>query len=80
MAETERVCRECGCTSDDACLMHAPFELDREYVGCWWVERDLCAGCMFPDHRLAGPKMDHRLVQAGTGADDAAPAGEGQDV
>lgn len=26
------VCRECGCTDDEACLL-----------GCTWVERDLCS-------------------------------------
>lgn len=29
-----RVCRECRCTDDIACM-----------TGCWWVEDDLCSSC-----------------------------------
>lgn len=29
-----RVCRECRCTDDVACM-----------TGCWWVEDDLCSSC-----------------------------------
>lgn len=29
-----RLCRECRCTDDVACM-----------TGCWWVEDDLCSSC-----------------------------------
>lgn len=29
-----RICRECQCTDDVACMS-----------GCWWVEEDLCSSC-----------------------------------
>ena len=32
------VCRECGCTDQQACL-------DDEFGACWWVEPDLCSHC-----------------------------------
>lgn len=31
------VCRQCGCSQDDAC-----------YPACSWVEPDLCSGCSKP--------------------------------
>lgn len=33
-AETEAVCRVCGCTQNNACE-----------GGCYWVEPDLCSRC-----------------------------------
>lgn len=36
MAGVKRVCRECGCTEDNAC--EGP---------CYWVELDLCSACSF---------------------------------
>ncbi len=33
-ASASMVCRECGCTDEDACL-----------GGCYWVEVDLCSSC-----------------------------------
>lgn len=37
---TERTCRVCGCTQNNACLTPAG--------PCHWVERDLCSGCASP--------------------------------
>ena len=34
LTQTERVCRVCGCTQNNACL-----------GGCWWVDVDLCSSC-----------------------------------
>lgn len=38
-AEPERVCRVCGCTEEDACVLP---------LGgcCTWVEADLCSACV----------------------------------
>lgn len=57
-----RVCRGCGCTDEDGCLVEDPSELDRAYAGCHWVERDLCSGCKWPEHRLSGPLRDRRAA------------------
>ena len=37
VAETERTCRICGCTWNNACVT------DGE--ACYWVEADLCSAC-----------------------------------
>ncbi|MDD4566090.1 MAG: hypothetical protein PHE79_11530 [Eubacteriales bacterium] len=33
-AESDQICRVCGCTQDNACP-----------GGCYWVEEDLCSAC-----------------------------------
>ena len=33
---TDRACRVCGCTQDNACRPNS----------CWWVEWDLCSECV----------------------------------
>jgi hypothetical protein len=35
----EQICRECGCTQNNACPN-----------GCWWVEEDLCSDCTEISH------------------------------
>jgi hypothetical protein len=37
-ADLALVCRECGCTDDDACL-------DEDGGPCSWVEANLCSAC-----------------------------------
>lgn len=34
---SEKKCRSCGCTWDNACIT--------EYGPCWWLEEDLCSAC-----------------------------------
>lgn len=50
------VCRVCGCTNDNGCLVDAEggvpdvvaiFQLDSDEAVCWWVESDLCSGCAY---------------------------------
>jgi len=36
--QPRRRCRDCGCTNDNGC--QTPFG------PCWWVEADLCSGCI----------------------------------
>jgi len=36
--KTERVCRQCGCSDQDACY-------HPEHGNCWWVHADLCSHC-----------------------------------
>ena len=40
-----RICRNCGCTDDNACLVDDGNKLR----GCYWVERDLCSVCAGED-------------------------------
>lgn len=63
-----RVCRGCGCTDDDGCLVLSPrsdlgsrpWGMEANATGCWWVEDDLCCGCAEPARLLRGPVADHR--------------------
>lgn len=60
----QRVCRGCGCTDEDGCLVRprglfAMFG-DEELTGCSWVEADLCSGCRWPEDRERGPVVDRR--------------------
>jgi hypothetical protein len=57
---TAAVCRVCGCTTDDACIMQQGDFLG----GCWWVEDDLCSGCTGEHERVRGPLRDHRVTPA----------------
>lgn len=41
------VCRECGCTDDNACVLGD----DDDAYPCHWVEDDLCSGCAPDDTR-----------------------------
>ncbi len=50
------VCRECGCTDTDACVVR----VEGQTVTCWWVEEDLCYGCAEPASKIEGPNSDHR--------------------
>lgn len=66
--ETEpapRVCRGCGCTDEDGCLVEIGFAFGSAWiVGCSWVERDLCSGCKEPERRVRGPVVDHHAAPA----------------
>ncbi len=42
-----RVCRVCGCDDELACD-------DAEAGACWWVEEDLCSGCVIEAGAGAG--------------------------
>jgi len=56
-----RVCRGCGCTEDDACLVQAGLLAEWPgLVACSWWEDDLCTGCASPAFRQRGPLVDHR--------------------
>lgn len=64
-----RVCRGCGCTDEDGCLVLARSgvakgQLRESYTGCWWVADDLCSGCAYPQRRVRGPRVDHRAAPA----------------
>lgn len=76
--QAPRVCRGCGCTDEDGCLVEVYSLWDGPWIEtCHWVKDDLCSGCRAPEYRLRGPLVDHRVAApAGTGADAAAPAGE----
>lgn len=52
MEQREQVCRVCGCSFDNACLVdltgYEEFRGIRgPYPTCWWVEPDLCSGCAY---------------------------------
>ncbi len=51
----EQVCRECGCTEDDGCLVDGGFGV----VACSWREPDLCDGCAL-GITIRGPVEDRR--------------------
>lgn len=44
---TERVCRGCGCTEHDACVVTKAPERAWNQPGqaCWWIEENLCSAC-----------------------------------
>lgn len=52
------VCRECGCTEEDACVVRVPDQAGA--LTCWWVEDGLCSACGGQAERLVGPNDDHR--------------------
>ncbi len=43
----ERVCRKCGCTEHDACVVTEAPERAWNQPGqvCWWIEENLCSAC-----------------------------------
>ncbi len=43
-AEEKRVCRVCGCTDDNACIVEGG-EGEDIISTCYWVEADLCSAC-----------------------------------
>lgn len=60
-----RVCRGCGCTDEDGCLVEIGFAFGQPWAaGCSWVEDDLCSGCAEPERRVRGPVVDHRSAAA----------------
>jgi hypothetical protein len=42
---TVRTCRVCGCTEDNACVVHDP-QTGQIDDACLWVEADLCCACI----------------------------------
>lgn len=60
----EQVCRSCGCSDSDGCLVsrHGRGELRP----CRWVEEDRCCACAFPDIwvRERGPVHVRREQEA----------------
>lgn len=50
------VCRGCGCTEADACLV----QVGHHITGCWWAEADLCIACKEPERKVNGPLRDRR--------------------
>jgi hypothetical protein len=65
-----QVCRGCGCTDDDGCLVDIGSWFGQPWqVGCHWAEVDdergwLCSGCAEPARRVRGPVVDHRAPGA----------------
>ncbi len=54
---SQQVCRECGCTDEDSCLVDDGL---MGIVACSWHEPDLCDGCAL-GVTIRGPVEDRRL-------------------
>jgi len=46
---TGPICRQCGCTQNDACIGAGQ--------NCHWVETNLCSACAAPVHRTPSPSF-----------------------
>lgn len=60
LALVRPICRQCGCTDEDGCLVQGGLFAGFDLVGCSWVEPALCSGCAQPILRVRGPMIDHR--------------------
>jgi hypothetical protein len=64
-----RICKECGCTETDACVVE---DIDGSQRGCSWTlevsgkVRNICDGCRptFGELKIHGPRRDHRRREA----------------
>jgi hypothetical protein len=49
LIESERTCRVCGCSDEDACVTEPNYRgngIPIEGGNCFWVDSDLCSACV----------------------------------